>query len=135
MPVQLKLAAAWTSFMFFYIYVDYLILYKPGHVQNILDGRVWEFDLNQTFATVAFVSLAVPIFMILLSVALSGRGNRTLNIVVAVLYIPYSIFNAAGETWTVFFGLSIGLEVGILSYIVLTACNWPHTATIAEDAA
>ncbi|MET9247993.1 hypothetical protein [Nonomuraea sp. NPDC003709] len=27
-PVQAKLTAAWTSFMFFYIYVDYLHLYK-----------------------------------------------------------------------------------------------------------
>ena len=30
LPVQAKLAAAWTSFMFLYIYVDYLHLYKPG---------------------------------------------------------------------------------------------------------
>lgn len=29
-PVQAKLAAAWTSFMFLYVYVDYLHLYKPG---------------------------------------------------------------------------------------------------------
>ena len=34
-PVQFKLAAAWTSFMFFYIYVDYLFLYKPGVVENM----------------------------------------------------------------------------------------------------
>ena len=26
MPVQAKLAAAWTSFMFLYVYVDYLAL-------------------------------------------------------------------------------------------------------------
>ena len=31
-PRQLQLAAAWTSFMCLYIYVDVLGLYKPGSV-------------------------------------------------------------------------------------------------------
>ena len=49
MPVQAKLAAAWTSFMFLYIYVDYLHLYKPGAIRDILDGVVFKFDINQAF--------------------------------------------------------------------------------------
>ena len=36
-PVQAKIAAAWTSFMFLYIYVDYFHLYKPGVVHDILE--------------------------------------------------------------------------------------------------
>ena len=32
-PVQAKLAAAWTSFMFLYVYVDVLNFYKPGVVE------------------------------------------------------------------------------------------------------
>jgi hypothetical protein len=36
LPVQAKLAAAWTSLMFLYIYVDYLALYKPGFIDDIL---------------------------------------------------------------------------------------------------
>jgi hypothetical protein len=39
-PVRVKLAAAWTSFMFLDIYVDYLALYKPGVVDDILAGVV-----------------------------------------------------------------------------------------------
>ena len=35
-PVQAKLAAAWTSFMFLYIYVDLFNLYKPGVIDGIL---------------------------------------------------------------------------------------------------
>ena len=34
MPVQAKLAAAWTSFMFLVIYVDYFHLYKPGAIDE-----------------------------------------------------------------------------------------------------
>ena len=40
LPVQAKLAAAWTSVMFLYIYVDYLHLYKPGSLDEILVGVV-----------------------------------------------------------------------------------------------
>jgi hypothetical protein len=36
--VQAKLAAAWTSFMFLYIYVDYFHLYKPGVIDDLRAG-------------------------------------------------------------------------------------------------
>ena len=38
-PVQAKIAAAWTSFMLLYIYVDYYHLYKPGVVDDIRAGN------------------------------------------------------------------------------------------------
>lgn len=40
-PVQAKLAAAWTSLMFLYAYVDILAFHKPGVVEDILVGVVW----------------------------------------------------------------------------------------------
>ena len=95
-PVRAKLAAAWTSFMFLYIYVDYLHLYKPGALTDILAGVVFTFDISQTFVVIALTSVAIPMFMILLSMTLPARINRAINLVVATLYIPYSAFNLAG---------------------------------------
>ncbi|MDQ3688474.1 MAG: DUF6326 family protein, partial [Chloroflexota bacterium] len=79
-PVSIrgKLAAAWTSFMFLYIYVDYLGLYKPGFIDDILAGVVWEFDISQTFFVIGLTSVAIPIFMILLSMTLPARVNRAI---------------------------------------------------------
>lgn len=127
-PVQAKLAAAWTSFMFLYLYVDYLGLYKPGVVDDILAGIVHEFDIGPTFVAMALTALAIPILMILLSMTLPARVNRTINLVVATLYIPFSIYNAAGEPWTYayFYGLSIGLEVLLLAFILRAAWTWPR---------
>ena len=99
-PVRAKLAAAWTSFMFLYIYVDYFALYKPGVVDDILDGVVFEFDIGQTLLTLFLTSIAIPIFMILLSTTLPARINRAANLVVASLSIPFAMFNAVGESWT-----------------------------------
>ncbi|SPT59214.1 Uncharacterised protein [Actinomadura madurae] len=128
MPVQAKLAAAWTSFMFLYIYVDYLALYKPGFLDDLLAGSVHEFDTGPTFVAIALTLMAIPILMILLSATLPAGVNRTINLVVATLYIPVSMFNAAGETWTYsyFYGLSIGLEVLLLAFILRSAWTWPR---------
>ncbi len=109
-PVRAKLAAAWTSFMFLYIYVDYFALYKPGVIDDILAGVVWEFDISQTFVISALMLMAIPILMILLSTTLPARANRTLNLVVASLYIPVSMYNAVGESWMYFYGLAVILR-------------------------
>ena len=125
-PVRAKLAAAWTSFMFLYIYVDYLHLYKPGALTDILAGVVFTFDISQTFVVIALTSVAIPMFMILLSMTLPARVNRATNLVIASLYIPLSMFNAVGESWIYFYGLSIGLEVLLLAFILRSAWTWPR---------
>ena len=128
LPVQARLAAAWTSFMFLYIYVDYLALYKPGSVDDILAGTVHEFETGPTFVALGLTALAIPILMIALSTTLPTRVNRTVNLVVATLYIPFSIYNADGESWSYayFYGLSIGLEVLLLAFILRSAWTWPR---------
>jgi hypothetical protein len=113
--------------MFLYIYVDYFALYKPGFVDDILAGIVFEFDISQTLLTVFLATIAVPSLMIVLSVILPARANRVINLVVASVYIPFSMFNAVGESWTYFYGLSIGLELLLLAFILRSAWTWPRT--------
>jgi hypothetical protein len=135
-PVQAKLAATWTSFMFLYLYVDYLALYKPGFLDSIRAGVVHEFDAGPTFVSLALTLMAVPILMIVLSTTLPARANRIVNLVVATLYIPVSIYNAAGETWayTYFYGLSIGLEVLLLAFVLRSAWTWRTSPAVAVSA-
>ncbi|MFM8836072.1 MAG: hypothetical protein ACKOFM_04380, partial [Actinomycetota bacterium] len=46
------------------------------------------------------------------------------------LYIPVTVFNAVGETWdwAPFYGLSIGIEVLLLAFILRSAWTWPRTS-------
>ena len=131
-PVQAKLASAWTSFMFLYIYVDLFNLYKPGVVDGILNGLIWRFDISSTLLTIFLVSVSIPALMVVLSMTLPARVNRATNLVVASLLIPYSIFNAAGATWewAAFYGISIGLEVVLLAFILRSAWTWPRTPAV-----
>ena len=87
LPAPAKLAAAWTSVMFLYLYVDYLALYKPGFLDEIRSGHVHEFTTGPTFVSLALTLMAVPILMIVLSATLPARLNRPLNLAVAALYI------------------------------------------------
>ncbi|MFB7888894.1 DUF6326 family protein [Cellulosimicrobium cellulans] len=127
-PVRAKLAATWTSFMFLYAYVDILGFFTPGIVEDILDGKVFTFDLSQTFSTTALTLMAVPILMVVLSMTLPARASRITNLVVAVLYVPVTAFNAMGESWLYFYGLGIALELVLLGLVVRYAWTWPRTA-------
>ncbi|MCP2315097.1 hypothetical protein APR12_000427 [Nocardia amikacinitolerans] len=132
-PVRAKLAATWTSFMFLYAYVDILNFFTPGVIEEILDGKVFEFDVSQTFSTTALTLMAIPILMVLLSMTLPARANRITNLIVASLYVPVTVFNAVGESWLYFYGLGIVLELILLAVIVRYAWTWPRTAPSATS--
>lgn len=127
-PVRTRLAAAWTSFMFLYIYVDYLNLYVPGTIDDILDGVVWRLDITQAFVVSSLALVAVPLAMVVLSTTLPARATRAANLVVASVYVPVSAFNVVDESWIGFFGLGAALEVALLALIIRTAWTWPHAA-------
>lgn len=136
-PIQTKLAAAWASFMFLYVYVDVLNFYKPGVVDGILDGLVWKFNVTPALLTMMLVSVSIPAMMVWLSMVLPARVNRTTNLVIATLLIPYSLFNAAGTTlaWVPFYAISIGLEVLLLAFILRSVWNWRTAHQSAADVA
>jgi len=128
-PVRVKLAAAWTSLMFLVIYIDYYHLYQPGEIDLIRGGVIFEFDITPTLMTIFFAVIAIPALMILLSMTLPARVNRTTNLVVGLLYIPVMVFNVAGasSSWYVYYAVTIGVEVLILAFILRSAWTWPRT--------
>lgn len=122
--VRILLAALWTSFMFLYIYVDYFHLYMPGALQDMLEGRVFEFDVSQAFLVAALVSVSIPALMIFLSLSLPAKISRLTNMIVATIYIPYTLFNLVGEAWIhMMYGAAV--EVALLVLIIRYARKWP----------
>lgn len=123
--VKLKLATLWASLMFLYIYVDYFALYMPGKLEDILNGRVFVFAITQGFLLTALASMTIPALMIFLSVALHAHVNRWVNILVAAVYVPYTLFNLAGEAWIhMVFGATV--EVILLCLIIRYSWKWPR---------
>lgn len=123
---QLKLASLWTSLMFLYIYVDYFHLYMPGKLADIQNGRIYVFDITPEFLSIALISLTISALMIFLSVVLPAAFNRKLNMIVATVYIPYTLYNLAGEAWIhMVFGAVV--EVVLLGLIIWYAWKWPKS--------
>ena len=124
--MKLKLAALWTSLMFLYIYVDYFHLFMPGSLEDLLAGKVFVFEITQAFLLAGLALVTIPALMIFLSIALSAKVNRWTNIIVATVYIPYTLFNLAGEAWMhMVFGAVV--EVVLLLLIIWYAWKWPAT--------
>lgn len=124
--VKLKLATLWASLMFLIIYLDYFALYMPSKIADIQIGRVFVFDITQGFLLAALASVTIPTLMIFLSVALSAKVNRWVNIIIAAVNIPFVLFNLAGEAWMhMVFGAVV--EVVLLGLIIRYAWKWPRT--------
>jgi hypothetical protein len=123
--IRLKLAGLWTTLMFLYIYVDYFHLYMPGSLADLSAGKVFTFQISQIFLLVTMVSMTFPALMIYFSIALPAKVNRITNIIVATLFIPYTLFNLAGEAWIHMY-IAAGVEVALLLLIIRYASKWPR---------
>ena len=89
--VKIKLAALWVTLLLIYIYVDIFGFYKPGIIEDILAGKVWEFEITQAWALGALILMMIPSLMVFLSMILKAGVNRWVNIIVAILYIAVGI--------------------------------------------
>jgi len=124
--VKLKLASLWASLMFLYIYVDYFSLYMPNKINDILKGKVFVFEITQGFLLATLTSMTIPALMIFLSVTFPAKANRWANIIIAIVYIPYTLFNLSGEAWRhMAFGAVV--EVVLLCLVIHYSWKWPRS--------
>ncbi len=124
-PTQVKLAGLWVSVMFMYVYVDIIGFFRPGLIENILVGKVWVFDITQTWMLSAVMLMTIPALMVFLSLALPAKANRYANISLGAIYILVAIGTAVGET-QVYYIFGSAVEALLLSLIVWNAWKWPR---------
>ena len=132
-PVRLKLSAMWVSVMLMYVYVDIFGLYKPGTIDGILVGRVWQFDINQTWALGALALMTIPSLMVVLALTLPARAARWANLGIAPLYLLVTISNSVGEGWA-FMWLGSAVEALLLLFIIRYAWTWPNSGLAIDGA-
>ena len=125
--VKARLALLWVALMFFYIYNDVFSFFQPGHVADLSDGNLEGVEFTQTVLFGAAVLMALPSFMILLSLTLKARVNRLVNIFVGffhILVLAGTQFIGEGETWFYWRFYEL-LELLFLVLIIWTAWKWP----------
>jgi len=124
-PTQVKLAGLWVTVMFMYVYVDIIGFFRPGLIEDILLGKVWVFDITQTWMLMSVMMMTVPALMVFLSLALPAKANRYTNIGVGAVYIFIALGLAAGENQAYYIFGSV-VEAVLLSLIVWIAWKWPR---------
>jgi hypothetical protein len=122
--VPVKLAALWTSLMFFIIYLDYFHLYMPGAIQDILAGKMFVFDITQVAILAGLGTVTIPALMVFLSVALPAKVNRWTNMIAAAINIPLILFNMAGVTWI---HMVFGAIVQVVLLLLIIRYSWKLT--------
>ena len=120
--VRLKLSALWASVMFCYIYGDFVGLYRPGKLQDLLDGRMPLGPTTQGVLLGIAIVMAIPSVMVFLSLVLPRSPNRWLNILFGVLYTGIMLVTMPGA-WAFYLFLGV-VEVILTVLIVWYAWSW-----------
>jgi Family of unknown function (DUF6326) len=123
--VKIKLSALWVAMMLLYIYADILSLFRPGQIEEMIDGLMGPFPVTQGSLLVASILMIIPAVMVFLSLTLRPKVDRWANIAVGVLYTVVNISNLIGEAWAyyIFFGI---VEIVCTSLIVWYAWRWAN---------
>ena len=120
--VKFKLSALWVALMFLYLYNDVFGSFRQDQVEKVLSGEI---GLNQVTLIGAAILMAIPIFMIFLSLSLPAKVNRRVNIIVGIAYaVVLVLVMLVPETWAYYVFYEI-LEAVCIALIIRYAWKWP----------
>lgn len=124
--VKVKLALLWVALMFFYIYNDVFSLFQPGHVAELVEGELEGIQFTQELLFGAAILMAIPSFMVFLSLILPAKVNRRVNIIVGIFHavVLVSTLLVPGELWA-YYALYMIFEAVFIGLIVWHAWKWP----------
>jgi hypothetical protein len=122
--VKLKISALWIAVMFLYAYVDIFSWFKPGIIQEVMAGKVFVFQVSQSFLFFTTLYITIPSLMIFLTLVLKPKINRWVNIIVSALYFVTMLGACIGETW-LFYIFGTVVESLLLFLIIIYAWKWP----------
>ena len=124
---RLKIAALWIAMLFIFAYVDLFSLYRPDVRADLEAGRLFAFDVSQTFLFFTTLYVVFPSLMIYLTLVMPRGINRLLNVALAAVYAVTIVGSAVGE-WA-YFVLGSAAELVLLGAVVYHAWTWRETST------
>lgn len=122
--VKLKISALWIAIMFCYVYGDYIQIYVPGILAKAMQVKS-STETQMQFVAVA-VLMAIPSVMVFLTLVLTPKVNRWLNILLSSAFIFMLVATNLTETWAFYLFLT-AIEIVISIAIICYAWQWPKT--------
>jgi hypothetical protein len=122
--VKMKLSALWIALMLLYIYADILSLFRPGQIEEMIEGRMGPLPATQISLLTASILMIIPAVMVFLSLTLKPALNRWTNIALGTLYTLVNSSNLIGEPWAYYISFGI-VEIVLTLLIVWYSWKWP----------
>ena len=125
--VKIKLSLLWVVLVFFYLYNDVISFFRRDTIEMVLSGEVGPIQITPTFLLLMAILMAIPVFMIFLSIALPARVNRWVNIIVGIFHavVLVGFLFGTGETPWAHYALYLIFEAVFIVLIVWHAWKWP----------
>ena len=124
---KIKLSALWVALMFCYTYADILGFYAPGNLEELISGEIAGIQMTQGMLFGSAVLMVVPTIMIFLSLVMSAKANRLVNIIAGIIYLVVLVstfFTGRNPAYYLFFAVVKAILLGL---IVWFAWKWPKT--------
>jgi len=125
--VKMKLSALWVALVFFYLYNDVITFFRGDIIEEVIAGDIGGIQISQPFLFAMAALMAIPIFMVFLSLTLKAKVNRWVNIILGIFHagvLLTSILLGPGETWA-YYALYMIFEAVFMALIVGYAWKWP----------
>jgi hypothetical protein len=117
------LIGLWITLMLLYIYCDIFSFFRPNHINEILEGKLGPFQINQISLIVSGILMAIPALMIMANLFIKLVAIKWINIIAGIVYTFVNIGNLIGETWGyyIMYGL---IEILITVLIIIKSLKW-----------
>lgn len=123
--VRFKISALWIAMLLLFAYGDIFGFLRRDVIQDVMAGEISGIEITQGFLVATSVYIAVACVMVFASLVLRPRICRSVNLVLAVLYILSIAASTVGETWAYYF-LTSAAEVALLVLILWYSWTWPR---------
>ena len=125
--VKIKLSLLWVALVFFYLYNDVISFFRGDIIGEVLTGELSGIQITPPFLFAMAILMAIPIFMIFLSLALKAKVNRRVNIILGIFHagvlFTTTVF-VPGELWADYASFLM-FEAVFISLIIWYAWKWP----------
>jgi len=123
--VKIKLSALWVTLMFLYTYADILGFYAPGNIEELISGELAGIQMTQGLLLGSALLMAIPSFMVFLSLTLQAKANRIVNIIAGIVYIVVLVSTFLTGRNPAYYILFAILKAVLLALVVWHAWKWP----------
>jgi hypothetical protein len=114
----------WVVLMLLYIYCDIFSFFRPNHINEITEGLMGPFQINQISLMVIGIMMAIPALIIIANLFVKMAAIKWINIIGGILYTLVNIGNIVGEKWVYYLIYGV-IEIVITVLIIIKSIKWP----------